>query len=118
MSEESLGDHVTHIFKSGSCLRPKKDLDELARFKKEIIPDSREGVVILIMMLWFNTNELHTIRKWLYTDFLGAGIYMRVPSVKINDRLMTAIVNSDIKIDEERVEKIRNNLRNKYDHLR
>lgn len=113
-SEESLGDHVTHIFKSGSSLRPKKDLDELARFKKEIIPDSREGVDFNYDV-WFNTNELHTIRKWLYTDFLGAGIYLRVPSVKINDRLMTAIVNSDIKIDEERVEKIRNNLRNKYE---
>jgi len=29
-SVEELGDPSTHVFKSGSCVRPKKDLDELA----------------------------------------------------------------------------------------
>lgn len=115
-SVEELGDKTTHIFKSGSCTRPKEDLDELAQMKKELIPDQRFGITFEYDV-WFNTNELHTIRKWLYTDFLGAGIYLRVPSVKINDKLMLSIVNSDIKIDEERIQKIKNNLRNKY-HLK
>lgn len=115
-SVEELGDKTTHIFKSGSCTRPHKDLDELAQMKKQLIPDQRFGLTFEYDV-WFNTNELHTIRKWLYTDFLGAGIYLRVPSVKINDKLMLSIVNSDIKIDEERIQKVKNNLRNKY-HLK
>ena len=67
--------------------------------------------------VWYNTNELHTVRNWLYTDFLGAGIYLRVNSIKINDRLMNTIVNSKVKIDRERIDRIKSNLRNKY-HLR
>ena len=115
-SVEELGDQSTHIFKSGSCTRPKKDLDELSKLKELIIPESREGLPYTYDV-WFNTNELYTIRNWLYTDFLGAGIYMRVNSVKINDRLMKAIANSDVEIDTKRLDKIKNNLRNKY-HLR
>jgi len=113
-SEETLGNKLTHIFKSGSSLRNQKDLDKLAQFKKKIIPESREGVKFEYDV-WFNTNELHTIKKWLYTDFLGEGIYIRVNSVKINDRLLKSIVNSDIKIDEKRIDKIKSNLRNKYE---
>ena len=33
--------------------------------------------------VWFNTNENVTIRKWLYTDFLGKGIYIRVSSIDL-----------------------------------
>lgn len=115
-SVEELGDQSTHIFKSGSCIRPQEDLNELSNLKKLIIPESREGVDF-VYDVWFNTNELMTIRKWLYTDFLGAGIYMRVNSVLINDKLMNAIVKSDVEIDKERLQKIKNNLRNKY-HLK
>ena len=39
---------------------------------------------------------------------------LRVNSKPINTKLFKSIVNSDIKIDEERIEKIRNNLENKY----
>ena len=57
--------------------------------------------------LWYNTNELRSIRTWLYTDFLGKGIYLRVNSVKINDRLLTNIVTmNDQEIDEDRLQKI------------
>ena len=115
-SVEELGDQSTHIFKSGSCVRPQKDLDELSKLKELIIPESREGIDFTYDV-WFNTNELMTIRKWLYTDFLGAGIYMRINSVLINDKLMNAIVKSDVEIDKERLQKIKNNLRNKY-HLK
>jgi len=113
---EELGDFSTHIYKSGSCTRPKEDLDELSRMKKELIPEQREGINF-DYDLWFNTNETRTIRSWLYTDFLGAGIYLRVNSVLINDKLMRVIANSDIEIDTARIDKIKNNLRNKY-HLK
>ena len=36
---EELGDFSTHIYKSGSCTRPKEDLDELSRMKKELIKE-------------------------------------------------------------------------------
>ena len=110
---ESLGDIPTHFMKSGSCTRPKDDLDGLARLKEKLVLDTSEGVD-WEYDLWFNTNELHSIRKWLYTDFLGKGIYCRVNSIKINTKLFKAIANSDIKIDEERIEKIVNGLQNKY----
>ena len=110
---ESLGDIPTHFMKSGSASRPISDLNGLAEFKEKIIPQKYRGSSFQYD-IWFNTNELHTIRKWLYTDFLGNGIYIRVPSIKINDRLFKSIVNSDIKIDEERCEKIVNNFHNKY----
>ena len=113
---EELGNQNTHIFESGSSLRPKEDLDELAKMKRDLIPDAWGGCAFEYD-LWFNTNELYTIRKWLYTDFLGAGIYLRVPSIKINDRLMNRIAESDIEIDEVRVNRIIKNLRNKY-HLK
>ena len=45
---------------------------------------------------------------------MGRGLYFRVPSIKINNRLFKAIVNSDIKIDEERIDKVMKNLQNKY----
>ena len=116
-SVEELGDAGTHIFKSGSCLRPKDDLDELARMKRDLIPEHHQGIDFEYD-LWFNTNELHTVRKYLYTDFLGAGIYCRVPTVKINDRVMKSIANDRyLEIDEERIQKIIGNLRNKY-HLK
>jgi len=110
---ESLGDIPTHFMKSGSAYRPISDLNGLAEFRKRIIPEKYRGSPFEYD-IWFNTNELHTIRKWLYTDFLGNGIYIRVPSIKINDKLFKSIVNSDIKIDEERCEKIVNNFHNKY----
>ena len=43
-SVEELGDQNTHVFKSGSCLRPKQDLDELSKLKREIIPEEFDGV--------------------------------------------------------------------------
>lgn len=110
---ESLGDIPTHFMKSGSAYRPTKDLNGLANFREKLIPKSHRGTPFEYD-IWFNTNELHTIRKWLYTDFLGNGVYFRVPSVKINDKLMVSIVNSKINIDEERCEKILNNFHNKY----
>jgi hypothetical protein len=115
-SVEELGDQCTHIFKSGSCLRPEEDLDELGKLKAELIPEKAEGIDFEYDV-WFNTNEKFTIRKWLYTDFLGAGIYIRVNSLPINAKLLTKIVESDIKIDEQRIERIKSNLRNKY-HLK
>mgnify|MGYP003325106076 FL=1 len=54
------------------------------------------------------------IRDRLYTDFLGGGIFIRVNTIKINDRVMHSIADSDIKIDEERIDKVMKNLQNKY----
>ena len=111
--DEELGNIPTHFMKSGSSLRPKKDLTDLQKFKRRLLPSQIEGLDVEYDV-WFNTNELHTVRKWLYTDFLGKGIYMRVNSIKINNKLFRSIASSDIKIDEERIEKIKNNLQNKY----
>ena len=110
---ESLGDVPTHFMKSGSCFRPKDDLDSLSLLKERLVFDKTEGLD-WEYDLWFNTNELHSIRKWLYTDFLGKGVACRVNSIKINTKLYKAIIDSDVKIDEERIEKIKNNLQNKY----
>tara|TARA_R100000656_G_scaffold100070_1_gene72662 strand:+ start:1461 stop:2360 length:900 start_codon:yes stop_codon:yes gene_type:complete len=110
---EELGDIPTHFWKSGSSMRPISQLNELNKFKHRLIPSSHRKAPFEYD-LWFNTNELHTIRSWLYTDFLGKGIYVRVNSVKINDRLMEQIASSDIKIDEERIENIKQHLDNKY----
>ncbi len=110
---ESLGDIPTHFMKSGSSYRPISDLEGLAEFKERVIPNSHRGSPFEYDV-WFNTNANATIHKWLYTDFLGNGIYLRVPSTPINDKLTKHIVDSDIKIDEERCEKIVNNFHNKY----
>jgi hypothetical protein len=111
---ESLGDIPTHFMKSGSSYRPTADLNDLAQFREKVIPDQHRGSPFEYD-IWFNTNALHTIYKWLYTDFLGNGILVRVPSIKINDKLFKCIVqNPDLKIDEERCEKIVNNFHNKY----
>ena len=112
-SNESLGDKVTHFMKSGSCYRPDHQRDALLNFKERLIPETREGVRFEYDV-WFNTNELFTIRKWLYTDFLGRGIYVKTNSIKINDKLMMSIARSDIEIDEERIEKILNCIEDKY----
>lgn len=111
---ESLGDIPTHFMKSGSSYRPTADLNDLAQFREKVIPNQYRGSPFEYD-IWFNTNALHTIYKWLYTDFLGNGILVRVPSIKINDKLFQCIVqNPDLKIDEERCEKIVNNFHNKY----
>lgn len=110
---ESLGDIPTHFMKSGSSYRPITDLNGLAEFRERVLPKEYRGSPFQYD-IWFNTNALQTIHKWLYTDFLGNGIYVRVPSIKINDKLCKSIVNSEIKIDEERCEKIINNFHNKY----
>lgn len=110
---EEVGDIVTHWMKSGSAFRPSNDLLELNEFGKKLLPKSYRGLPFEYD-IWFNTNENYTIRKWLYTDFMGKGLYFRVPSIIINNKLFKAIVNSDIKIDEERIAKIMDNLQNKY----
>ncbi len=111
---EELGDLPTHYMKSGSTMRPKAQLQELNKFKHLLIPDAYRGSPFEYD-LWYNTNELHTIRSWLYTDFLGKGIYVRTNTIKINNRLMKSITNdSETKVDEDRIEKIINNLENKY----
>lgn len=112
---EEVGNIPTHFMKSGSSMRPSADLEALNKFKKELIPE-RHRDVPFEYDIWFNTNELMTIRKWLYTDFMGKGLYFRVPTVQINDKLFKNIIDSDIKIDEERIQKIIDNLHNKY-HL-
>jgi len=110
---EKLGDVPTHFMKSGSCMPPKARLDILAKFREETVPEEYNGCSFEYD-LWYNTNELHTIRTFLYTDFLGGGIFYRVNSIKINDAVMHSIANSDIKIDEERIQKIIDSLGNKY----
>jgi hypothetical protein len=111
---EALGDIPTHFMKSGSSYRPIADLNDLEKFRKRVIPNQYRGTPFEYD-IWFNTNALHTIYKWLYTDFLGNGILVRVPSIKINDKLFQRIVeNPDLQIDEERCEKIVNNFHNKY----
>ena len=112
-SNEEVGDIVTHWMKSGSAFRPSEDLLILNKFGKKLLPKSHRGLPFEYD-IWFNTNENYTIRKWLYTDFMGKGLYFRVPSIKINNRLFKSIVNSDIKIDEERIDKVMKNLQNKY----
>ena len=86
-SNESLGDKVTHFMKSGSCYRPDHQRDALLKFKQRIIPEWREGVRFEYDV-WFNTNELFTIRKWLYTDFLGRGIYVKTLDGLIDTKAM------------------------------
>ena len=111
---ESLGDIPPQFMKSGSCYRPTNDLNGLEAFKERIIPEKYRGSPFQYD-IWFNTNALNTVHKWLYTDFLGNGIFVRVPSVKINDRLMKSIVdNPDVEIDYDRCNKIINNFHNKY----
>lgn len=110
---ESLGDIPTHFMKSGSAYRPISDLEELGEFKDRVIPKQFRGSPFEYD-IWFNTNAIRTVHKWLYTDFLGNGIYIRVPSRPINNKLFNYIANSDIKIDEERCKKIVNNFHNKY----
>ena len=112
-TNEEVGDIVTHWMKSGSAFRPSGDLLELNEFGKKLLPKTHRGLAFEYD-IWFNTNENYTIRKWLYTDFMGKGLYFRVPSIKINNRLFKSIVNSDIKIDEERIDKVMKNLQNKY----
>lgn len=110
---ESLGDIPTHVMKSGSCFRPKEDLNRLAQFKERIIPKRYRGLPFEYD-LWFNTDERFVLRSWLYTDFLGNGIYIRVPSVPSNHNLLHTIAIRETKIDWDRIEKIKNNLHNKY----
>ena len=100
---EELGDIPTHFMKSGSCMPPKERLSTLKEFQRRVLPKVYRGAKFEFD-LWFNTNELRTIRNWLYTDFLGGGIYIRVNTIKINDRVMHSIADSDIKIDEERIQ--------------
>lgn len=93
---------------------PRKErLDTLADFREKTVPDSYRGCAFEYD-LWYNTNELHTIRTFLYTDFLNTGIFYRVNSIKINDAVMHSIADSDQKIDEERIQKIIDSLANKY----
>ena len=102
---EELGDVPTHFMKSGSCMPPKDRLNTLHEFQKRVLPKEYRNAKFEYD-LWYNTNELHTISNWLYTDFLGGGIYIRVNTIKINDRVMHSIADSDIKIDEDRIQKI------------
>jgi len=110
---EEVGDIPTHFFKSGSSMRPKNDLLELNEFKKYLIPEKYRGASF-DYDIWFNTNANMTVHKWLYTDLLGKGIYFRISSKPVNTRLFHSIISSDIEIDEERIEKIKSNLQNKY----
>ena len=110
---EQVGDIPTHYMKSGSSMRPKAQLNELKKFRERLLPISHRGLA-LEYDLWFNTNEIHTIRSWLYTDFMGNGLLFKINSVKINEKLFKSIVTSDIKVDEERLDKIINNFRDKY----
>ena len=110
---EQLGDIPTHFMKSGSCMPPKERLDVLAKFRERIVPKEYNGCTFEFD-LWYNTNELKTIRTFLYTDFLGQGIYFRVNTIKINDRINHSIADSNQKIDEDRIQKIIDSLENKY----
>jgi hypothetical protein len=110
---EAMGDIPTHFMKSGSCMPPRDRLDVLAKFRERIIPEEYMGCPFEYD-LWFNTNELRTIRAFLYTDFLGGGCFFRVNTIKINDRVMHSIADSNQKIDEDRIQKIIDNLENKY----
>ncbi len=111
---EELGDLPTHFMKSGSSMPRKERLDGLYKFQKEVVPKTKWGLNVEYD-LWYNTNELSTIRTWIYTDFLGKGIFFRVNSVKINDRLYNRIAQDEyLEIDEDRISKITESLENKY----
>ena len=66
---EAMGDIPTHFMKSGSCMPPKDRLNTLATFRERIIPEEAYGCPFEYD-LWYNTNELQTIRAWLYTCLL------------------------------------------------
>ena len=93
-TNEEVGDIVTHWMKSGSAFRASNDLLELNEFGKNLLPKTHRGLPFEYD-IWFNTNENYTIRKWLYTDFMGKGLYFRVPSVRINNRLFCLLYTSD-----------------------
>ena len=81
---EKLGDVPTHFMKSGSCMQPKARLDILAKFREETVPEEYNGCS-LEYDLWYNTNELHTIRTFLYTDFFALLEY----SAEISEMLIS-----------------------------
>ena len=111
---EELGDIPTHFMKSGSSMPPTERLNTLLEFQRSVLPKQYKGLDVEYD-IWYNTNELRSIRTWLYTDFIGQGIYLRVNTVKINDRLLTNIGNDlDQEIDEVRLQKIKEGLTNKY----
>ena len=74
-TNEEVGDIVTHWMKSGSAFRASSDLLQLNEFGKKLIPKSHRGLQFEYDT-WFNTNENFTVRKWLYTDFMGKGLYL------------------------------------------
>ena len=111
---EELGDIPTHFMKSGSSMPPQDRLNTLLEFQRRVLPKKYKGLDVEYD-IWYNTNELNTIRTWLYTDFIGQGIYLRVNTVKINDRLLDNIVaDPEQKIDEDRIAKITKGLSDKY----
>lgn len=111
--KEELGDPATHYLKSGSSMRPKNQLSDLQNLKNRIIPQSYKGATFEYDIS-YNTNELSTIRGFLYTDLLAKGVYIKVSSIKINDKVLNSIIESNQKIDEDRIQKIIDNLENKY----
>ena len=110
---EELGDIPTHFMKSGSSMPPTERLNTLLEFQRSVLPKQYKGLDVEYDV-WYNTNELRSDQELGYTDFIGQGIYLRVNTVKINDRLLTNIDDPDQEIDEVRLQKIKEGLTNKY----
>ena len=104
---DPIGDMITRIRNAQMRMLENVKIPG-SKFRERILPERHRGLA-LEYDLWFNTNEIHTIRSWLYTDFMGNGLLFKINSVKINEKLFKSIVTSDIKVDEERLDKIINN---------
>ena len=70
---EELGDIPTHFMKSGSSMPPTERLNTLLEFQRSVLPKQYKGLDVEYD-IWYNTNELRSIRTWLYTDFIGQGL--------------------------------------------
>lgn len=111
-TNESLGDSVTHFYKTGGVLRnPDAHLLRL----RNILPVQGPNSTRVEYDIWYDMNDASRVHGYVYTDAMGKFIYLRVGDANRTHDLMREAAQSPI-TDEGRAifEDLANSSRDKY----
>lgn len=92
-TNESLGDSVTHFYKTGGVLR-HRDV-ELLRLRN-ILPVQGPASTRVEYDIWYDMNDAQRVHGYVYTDALGQFIYLRVGDASRSHELMAQAARSSV----------------------
>ena len=111
-TNESLGDSVTHFYKTGSVLRHEDP--ELLRLR-DLLPTKGPVGTRVEYDIWYDMNDDARVHGYVYTDAMGKFVYLRVGDAARSHALMEQAASGTVTDEGKKiVHELATGTRDKY----